>query len=411
MCMKKLWSASLLVLVFSGCLKDSVVRKFTYYKPVYKTTAEARADIKSTDPTDIQLPGKLFYKDGYVFLNEMYKGVHIIDIRNTSKPRAVAFVKIPGSVDIAVRGNILYADMYTDLVAVDISNPLSVKLTSTVENVFPDNLYRSYQDSGMVIADWIRVDTTVREEDFGGWMKGMEDSNPIALQNFNSRGASANGTGGSMARFGLSRDRLYTVSYSDLKVFNTSVAEKPVYVKSFSFGQGTIETVFPFGNYLFIGSMAGMYIFDASDKDNPVQVSKFEHARVCDPVVTDGENAYVTLRNGSTCGGFINQLDVLSVRDITNPVLLKSYPMTNPHGLAKDGTTLLICEGADGLRVLNAADPNNVKTVGHLKGFITYDVIALNGTALVSASDGLYLVNYSQPADPMILASLKINNK
>jgi hypothetical protein len=182
-------------------------------------------------------------------------------------------------------------------------------------------------------------------------------------------------------------------------------------VKSFTFGSGNVETIFPFGNYLFIGSMAGMYIFDASDKDNPVQVSKFEHARVCDPVVTDGEHAYVTLRNGSTCGGFINQLDVLSITDITKPVLVKSYPMTNPHGLAKDGNSILICEGADGLRILNAANPNDVKTVGHLKGFTTYDVIALGGTALVSASDGLYLVNYSQPANPSIIASLKINNK
>ena len=122
--MKKIWSiAALLLLVFQSCLKDNVSRKTTIYKPVYKTKDEVRANIKSSTPVELTAPGKIFYKDGYIFLNELNKGVHIIDVRNTASPKNIAFVNIPGAVDMAVRGNILYADMYTDLVAVDISNP------------------------------------------------------------------------------------------------------------------------------------------------------------------------------------------------------------------------------------------------------------------------------------------------
>jgi hypothetical protein len=78
--------------------------------------------------------------------------------------------------------------------------------------------------------------------------------------------------------------------------------------------------------------------------------------------------------------------------------------------LSKDGNTLLICEGDEGLRVLDASYPTDIKTVSLLKGFSTFDVIALGGVALVTAKDGLYLVNYSDPKNPVITSSLKISN-
>jgi hypothetical protein len=398
-----------LALTFSGCLKDHSIKTFTYYLPVYKTPAEVRAEIRSNDPLPLSQPGKLFYKDGYVFLNELFKGIHIIDVKNPAQPRSVAFVKIPGNLDMAVRENILYADLYTDLVAIDISDPLNVKLKTTISGVFPNNYLVGFADSAKIITEWRRVDTTIREEDYGSWMaKADRVTTSPTLMNSSGGGPAKNGKGGSMARFGLMLDRLYTVSYSELKVFNTSIAENPSYVKSFQFSNGVVETIFPYGNYLFIGSMTGMYLFDVSDKDNPVQKGVFEHARVCDPVIADGDFAYVTLRNGNQCQGFVNQLDVVNIKNIENPSLVKSFPMTNPHGLSKDGSTLLICEGTEGLRVLDASFPEDIKTIAQLKGFTTYDVITLGGYALVSANDGLYVVDYTNPAKPVISSSIKI---
>ena len=409
--MRNLYILLLVVLFLPSCLSDDVVRNYTFYRPVYKAAAEVKAEIRSSQPIALSHPGKIYFKNGYVFLNELYRGVQIIDIKNIKQPRIVSFVKIPGCVDIAVRGNILYADMYTDLVALDISNPLDIKTTHFIEGVFPDRISRNTLDSGKIIADWVRVDTTVREKDYFSWARSM-DAGGVLLGGFggtSSPSTNTNGVGGSMARFALSRDRLYTVGFSELKVFNTSVAEKPQYVSKQNIGWN-IETIFPFDNYLFIGSTTGMYIFDATNKDNPVQKSRFEHAQVCDPVISDGDYAYVTLRSGNTCAGITNQLDVLSVKDVTNPTLIRSYPMTNPHGLSKDGNTLLICEGAGGLRVLDATVPGDVKTLTLLKGFHTYDVIALGGVALVTATDGLYLVDYTDPKNPFITSSLKIQN-
>ena len=410
--MKKLFlfATMFLMIGLQSCIKDELRRKVTIFRPVYKTKMEVRNSIVSDVPMDVKNPGKLFYKDGFVFLNELNKGIHIIDIKNPSNPTSVAFVKIPGNVDMAVRGNILYADLYTDLVAIDISNPRAVKLTSVNEGVFPDKMTYGYMgDTGKIIVDWISVDTVLRDDEFFAW--GMrKDVMMSATSSSSSSSGIANGTGGSMARFALSNDRLYTVDNRNLKVFNTIIPEKPVYVKEVSAGGWDIETIFPFGNNLFIGSMSGMYIFDISTKDNPVQQGTFVHARRCDPVISDGKYAYVTLRDGSACRGFENQLDVVDIADLKKPVLVKSYNMTSPHGLSKDGNTLIICDGKDGVKFFDASKASDVKQLAWVKDINAFDVITVNSIAIVSAVDALYLIDYSNPANPLIKGSVKIKN-
>ena len=67
-----------------GCIKDSIEKTYTYtlYRPVYKTTAEVRANIKSNKERVVQQPGKLYIRGQYIFLNEVDKGVHVIDNAN-----------------------------------------------------------------------------------------------------------------------------------------------------------------------------------------------------------------------------------------------------------------------------------------------------------------------------------------
>jgi hypothetical protein len=409
--MKRIWSiAALLMLFFQSCLKDNVSRKTTIYKPVYKTKDEVRANIKSSTPVELTAPGKIFYKDGYIFLNELYKGVHIIDVRNTGSPKNIAFVNIPGAVDMAVRGNVLYADMYTDLVAVDISNPQQVKLQQVLQGVFPQRYYPNFDnDTGKIIVDWQAVDTVLEDGEYFAW--GIRREDMMTAMPALAAGATTNGTGGSMARFGLREDRLYTVDNTDLKVFDVSIPERPLYVRNVATGNWGIETIFPFGNHLFIGSMTGMFIYDVTSKDLPKQIGTFTHARVCDPVISDGKHAFVTLRNGTQCQGFINQLDVVDISDFTKPTLLKSYPLTNPHGLSKVGDVLLICDGADGLKLFNAADVKNIKQMAQVKGMNAYDVIAIGTVAMVSATDALYLIDFSDPARPTVKSSISIKSE
>src|SRR5688500_2142195 len=110
----------LVLMLQTGCKKDtcSNIHTYTYYQPVYKTAAAVRANIKSNAPRAVQNPGKIYIKGSYIFLNELNKGIHVINNANPAAPVNVAFIDLPGNVDIAVKENTLYADFYTDLVAI-----------------------------------------------------------------------------------------------------------------------------------------------------------------------------------------------------------------------------------------------------------------------------------------------------
>ena len=174
--------------ILQGCVKDQIMTRTTVYRPEYKTKEEVRANIKSSNPIELTAPGKLFYKDGYVFLNELNKGVHIIDARNPASPANIAFVHVPGAVDLAVRGNILYADMYTDLVAIDISDPRKVQLKTVLPGVFPDRYYSSFiPDKDMVITEWIAVDTVLKHNEAINW--GLKSADMVRTMSASSSSA------------------------------------------------------------------------------------------------------------------------------------------------------------------------------------------------------------------------------
>ena len=415
--------AILFSFLFSGCVKDTVTCRhpysYTYYKPLYKTTAEVRANIKSNAPKDIQNPGKIFIIGNYIFLNEVDKGIHVIDNSNPSSPKNISFIDVPGNVDLAVKGNILYADLYTDLVTLDISNPLNVIVKQYNDGVFPSRAYSNgfSGDSTKVVVDWEERDTTVIEDcginrwyDSGG-IYYSAIPNASGSQNPGSQNISSSpiGQGGSTARFAIVNNKMYTVSTYDLNVFDIAVLDKPTFSNTVNISSWSIETIFPFGNKLFIGSQNGMFVYNISNPDHPALDGQFGHVQSCDPVIADNSYAYVTLRSGTMCQGFTNELDILKLNNFTNPQLIKTYVLSNPRGLSKDGNLLFICDGADGLKIYDSKDVNNLKLIKQIPGPETYDVIAFNNKALVVASDGLYQYGYSDVNNIHLLSKITIS--
>ena len=70
---------------------------------------------------------------------------------------------------------------------------------------------------------------------------------------------------------------LYTVDEWNLKLFDISNNQHPVFEKDISVGFG-IETIFPYEDKLFLGSDFGMYIFDISAANYPVELSNYQHS-------------------------------------------------------------------------------------------------------------------------------------
>ncbi len=397
-------------------------RTYRQYIPVTLTVRQVREGVRVEDPRTLQKPGKIYTKDGYLFINELKEGIHIIDNHNPALPEPVAFLRIPGNGDMAVRNNILYADSYMDLVAIDISNPAQPREVNRVAGIFTNGQFEggwwNVNTQTLTLSDQ-RVEyvtETIKTDcNSGQTPNSCPNCGVFATTNFLSVSSDkiagapgSNGVAGSMARFALYDKFLYTVGQQDMQLFDVQNAANPTLRNRINLGGG-IETIFPYKDKLFIGSQTGMQIYDNADPENPVRLSTFQHARVCDPVVVHDNIAYVTLRNGTTCGGYTNQLDVVDITSLTNPKLLKSYPMQNPHGLGVDFPNLFICEGKYGLKSFDASSSLDVRQLEQLPGQDAYDVIPLNKTLLMIGQDGLYQFDYTNPAQLRQISKIPVS--
>ncbi|WP_121665745.1 LVIVD repeat-containing protein [Mesonia aquimarina] len=170
------------------------------------------------------------------------------------------------------------------------------------------------------------------------------------------------GQGGSLARFTLNGDYLYTVDEESLNIFNISDTREPVYKGDVHIGF-EIETLFSLEDKLYVGSRLGMYIYDISSRENPLLLSEVQHLRSCDPVVSSGDYTYVTLHTNASCEGDLNQLEIYNTENELEPILLTTIEMNRPIGLGLYENYLLVAdEGV--VRILDVTEPQFPDLIG-----------------------------------------------
>jgi hypothetical protein len=433
--MKSNLLALILSLLYLTSCTDNCEQTRTYrkYTSVQLALSDLRQPISSAAPQAMVEPGKLYVKDQYLFIVEVKKGIHVFDNSNPSNPKTISFLPIPGNVDIAVRDNILYADSYIDLVALDISNPTVIKEVSRTETGFTNGsvgrTYWSYDKQNMKVYDQREeITTETVKTDCEGTFNVLPYLVPIAwfgryyesfafadVASSNTKGITAptvptTGTGGSMARFAITNNQLYVVNSSSLQLFDITEPAKPAKGKTVTLGWN-VETIFPYRTNLFIGTTTGMYIYDVANPAEPKQLSAFSHVRSCDPVVVHENYAYVTLRGTSTCGvaGTQDVLDVIDISSLTSPRVAKSYPIETPYGLGIDYPTLFVCQGNKGLSIFDASNPLDLKAQQTFANVNAFDVIPLSKILLTIGKDGLYQYDYSNPATLRLLSKIDVH--
>lgn len=427
----------LLMVTLASCTKDQckINRTYTKYTPVFISYEDFRtSSVYSDAPQAIKQPGKIYFKDNLIFINEYLKGVHVIDNSSPSNPVNIGFIHIPGNVDIAVKCNTLYADSYIDLVAIDITSPSQAHELGRVQDIFPyqEWQYGQYVDpANGIVKEWLAEETT---ETYMGDCDGYWPSNGGGVPLFDNGGGVSSafgggvandqssassgsekgaypgiGIGGSMAKVTLYQDKLYAIINEGVQVFDVATCMAPTLGNQVFVGSG-IETLFPYEDNLFVGSTNGMYVLDITDPALPTEDGFIGHWSSCDPVVVNENTAYVTLRNGTRCWGYTNQLEIIDVTNTTSPQLIKTYPMFNPHGLGIDNKTLFLCDGSAGLKVFDVTDPNNIDMTDEYSNINTFDVIPLAHlqVLVLIGSDGMYQYDYSDPGNIKLLSTIPV---
>lgn len=226
-----------------------------------------------------------------------------------------------------------------------------------------------------------------------------KEGSPLAADN-------AGGKGGSMARFAISGNYLYVVNNTYLLVYDISNPAETVQKSTVPVGW-QIETIFPYDDKLFIGSTTGLFIYELKDPANPTRLGAVGHFRACDPVVTQGNTAYLTLRGNGTCGSPNNALMVYDVTDLTKPVLKNQLPLAGPYGLGIHRDALYVCDGDSGMVVYDVNQPLAPSVIKTIKDGNTFlDVIPYNDVLIVYVKGGVRFFDISTPLNPVLLSEM-----
>ncbi len=221
-----------------------------------------------------------------------------------------------------------------------------------------------------------------------------------------SNSSDVTGQGGSLAKFTILGNYLYTVDGTSLGVFDISNGQAPVFVNKTEIGRG-IEAIFPYKNKLFIASSTGMYLYTVDNPTHPVEESYVQHLTGCDPVVVNDSIAFLTIHGGNRCRSTINQLQIYDIRNIRYPVFISALDLTNPFGLGLKDTVLYVCDNGVGLRSFSVKNPYQIKALSIESSENFIDVIPMDTSMVCMLSNGVAFYNIKNPGQIQKLSAIK----
>jgi len=360
---------------------------------------DIRDAVKITPAESLEQPSKILAYDDHLFISDESKGVHIVDNRDPQNPESIALISANGARDMAIKGNYLYIDHFTDLIVVDINNVSLPVIVNTIEDVFTDE--------GRDIGDEVIIDYTQEFVTISGPCEGttqwfnredvffvrdnvvLESSADVPSAIVNNNANNQVGIAGSFSRFVIVDDGLYTVGRSSLRSLDIQNPVQPVVAQELPLGW-LIETIFAYEDHLFVGSQEGMFILELRANQQVEYVADFRHSRACDPVFVTNNTAYVTLRDGRECGEAVNELLIVDISDIDNPDLLESYRLDHPNGLSVAEDRLFLAQGDYGLYVYDLQNRKDINELMREQLFHARDIVAFDKEhILVIGDDGL----------------------
>ena len=375
----------LTLVIFQSCTKDFGSVEVTYKKA---TAVYGDLDLIRNTPLlegvrPIVDAGKIFVADNLLLIGEEGDGIHIVDNTDPKNPINLSFMNIPGNREYYVEGNILYAESHYDMLKIDISDKSQPRIVSRAEDAFATSSnFENDKGEALIkfefeeITEKVSEDSEIYQQLWGhqeyyyyDFASKLIPPSQVPVSFAGNSSASI----GSVNRIAVVDNHIYVVSRDYITPFEDNGD-----LTTFDRVGATsgMETIYPNGDRLFIGTQQSMEIFDINNPTQPQWVTSFWHATSCDPVLPCDDVAFVTLRTGDVgdCPGDINALLVVNVsNDFVEPI--QEIEMESPFGMTIVGSKLYVGEGANGLKVFNIEDKQNITLETWEPNIEAYDII------------------------------------
>jgi len=135
----------------SGCFCPDCEPPYGNADPVYLSYEELRQPTKLVPPDSIIKPGKIWVSGKYLLVNDLNRGIHVFDNTNPKSPQNLGLILIPGNVDLATKGSVLFADSFIDFVAIDLERLPEIVVLKRMNDIFPYNPYQMIDDPNIYL--------------------------------------------------------------------------------------------------------------------------------------------------------------------------------------------------------------------------------------------------------------------
>lgn len=125
----------LIAMSLSSCFEDLAPADQEGLAPIYTDPFDYSL-IKGEGPRESVNLGKVVLVGDLIYVNERLTGIHVIDNSDPSNPVKIAFIAVPGNNDFTVDGNFLYAGNGVNLLVIDISDLMNVRVTESFANFY-----------------------------------------------------------------------------------------------------------------------------------------------------------------------------------------------------------------------------------------------------------------------------------
>lgn len=130
----------LFCMILYSCKKkeDIIVSGF---KPIY-ISQDSLYMVYNSDTQPIINTGNILIWNEFLFVNEISKGIHVIDKSNPALARKITFINIIGNKNFSISDSTLYADNGKDLLTIDIRDIYHITLVNILKDAIsnPSNL-------------------------------------------------------------------------------------------------------------------------------------------------------------------------------------------------------------------------------------------------------------------------------
>lgn len=209
----------------------------------------------------------------------------------------------------------------------------------------------------------------------------------------------------STARFAKVGNALYAVGERDLKLFDLSTPEAPLLEKTIPLGID-VRKVTTFENFLFVYSHLGLYVYDATSRQQPAFFSQYAEVLPCNNLAATPDYIYLSQRKDSLCGSAENQVQVLDFRNPRNITKKGEYFFNSPYDVAVNDGKLFLTEGEEGVKIFNLRRDGVINSLAHLTGQTANRVLAWRQFFLFSSPNGISQYNLRDDNSIVLLSEL-----